>query len=128
VLLAPLAASLGPAGALVAMLACVAMMLRARLRHSRAEVLTGLGGGVLGLLVTAGAVLWLEPSWRPGAALALAGSGLAVLGLGLIRPGATVRAARLADLAETTALLSLPPALVVATGVLTSVSIWVGGR
>ncbi len=128
VLLASVAVSLGPAGALVAVLACVVVMLRARVHHSRAEVLTGLCGGVLGLLATAGAVLCLEPSWRLGAALALAGSGLAVLGTGLLRPGASVRAARLADLAETTALLALPPALVVATGVLTSVSTWVAGR
>ena len=127
-LLAPVAVSLGPAGALVAVLACVVVMLRARVHHSRAEVLTGLCGGVLGLLATAASVLWLEPSWRPGAALALAGSGWWCWAR-----ACSGRAPRCEPRDSPTsprplALLALPPALVVATGVLTSVSTWVAGR
>jgi hypothetical protein len=44
-----------------------------------------------------------------------------VLALILLPPGNPVRRGRLADLIESAALLALPPALVVATGVLSTV-------
>jgi hypothetical protein len=64
-------------------------------------------------------VLWLHPSWRPVAAVALEVTGAALLTLAL-RPGAAaVRRGRLGDLAESAALVALLPVLVIATGVVT---------
>jgi type VII secretion integral membrane protein EccD len=113
------AVSLGPAGTVVALLACTTVTLRTRHHQARAEVLAGLVSGVLGLLATAASVLWLHPSWRPVAAMALEVTGTALLTLAL-RPGvAAVRRGRLCDLAESAALVALLPVLVIATGVVT---------
>ena len=117
----PYAVSLGPAGTLVAVLGCVVVMLRPRQYRSGAEVLVGLASGVLGLTSTAVSVLWLHPSWRPGASVALAVAGVALLALTRVR-GTFVWRRRVSEAAETLALLALPPALVVASGVLRSIA------
>jgi type VII secretion integral membrane protein EccD len=118
VLVSAPAVSLGPAGAAVSVLACVVVMLRTRHHHAGAEVLVGLTSGVLGLLGTSVSVLWLQPSWRPVAAVALEAAGAAILALTLLPRIAPVPRGRLADVAEGVALLALLPALVTATGVL----------
>ena len=121
VLVSPLAVSLGLAGTIVAVLACVVVMLRTRQYRTGAEVLVGLVSGVLGLLSIALSVLWLHPGWRPGAAVALAVTGAVLLALTLLPQATSVRRGRLGDVAETVALLALLPALVLATGVFSAI-------
>jgi hypothetical protein len=121
VLVAPLAVSLGVAGALVSVLACLVVMLRTRQYRTGAEVLVGLGSGVLGLVSAALSALWLHPDWRPAAAVALAVTGAVLLALTLLRHPGSVRRGRLGDLVETVALLGTVPALVVATGIYSSI-------
>ena len=83
--------------------------------------LVGLRSGVLGLVSTALSALWLHPEWRPTAAVALSAAGPVLVALTLLpRPG-SVRRALLGDLVETVALLALVPALVVATGLYSSI-------
>jgi type VII secretion integral membrane protein EccD len=121
VLVAPLAVSLGPAGTLVSLLGCGVVMLRVRQYHTRAEVLVGLVSGVLGLMTTAVSVLWMHPAWRPGACAALAVTGAALLAGSVLPTRRLLRPGRLGDVAESLALLALPPALVTAIGALSSV-------
>jgi type VII secretion integral membrane protein EccD len=121
VLVAPLAVSLGVAGAVVSVLACLVMMLRTRQYRTGAEVLVGLCSGVLGLVSTALSALWLHPDWRPAAAVALAVTGAVLLALTLLPQPGSVRRGRLGDLVETVALLALVPALVVASGIYSSI-------
>jgi type VII secretion integral membrane protein EccD len=121
VLATPSAVSLGRAGTLVALLGCVVVMLRTRQYSSGAEVVVGLASGVLGMSSTGVSVLWLHPSWRPSACVALAVAGVVLVALTRL-PGTSVRCRGLGDAAETAALLALPPVLVVATGVLGSVA------
>jgi type VII secretion integral membrane protein EccD len=121
VLVAPLAVSLGVSGTLVAVMSCLVVMLRTRQYRTGAEVLVGLVSGVLGLLSVGAAMLWLHPDWRPVAAVALAVTGAALLAATLLPASPSVRRGRLGDIAETIALLSLLPLLVVATGLLDAV-------
>ena len=117
VLVAPLAVSLGVAGTITVLMCCVVLMLRTRQYRIASEVLAGLVSGIAGLAVTAVSVLWLHPDWRPTAAVALAAIGAALLAVTLLPVTPSVRRGRLGDLAETVALVSLPPLLVLATGV-----------
>lgn len=121
VLVSPLAVSLGPAGTVVSVLGSAVVMLRTRHYRALAEVLVGLTSGFLGLLATATAVLLLHPGWRSGAAVSVVVSGAVLLAFTLLAPGTSIRLGRIGDVAETVALLALLPALVVATGVLSSI-------
>ena len=121
VLVAPLAVSLGVSGTLVAVMSCLVVMLRTRQYRTGAEVLVGLVSGVLGLLSVGVAMLWLHPDWRPVAAVALAATGAVLLAATLLPASPSVRRGRLGDVAETIALLSLLPLLVIATGLLDAV-------
>lgn len=118
VLAAAPAVSLGPAGVTVSVLACVVVMLRTRRFHAGAQVLVGVASGVLGLLTTSAAVLWLYPTWRPFGAVALVACGLVLLMLTLLPRLAALRRDRWGDVAGNVALLALLPTLVVATGAL----------
>jgi type VII secretion integral membrane protein EccD len=122
VLVAPVAVSLGLAGTIVSVLACVVVMLRTRQYRTGAEVLVGLASGVLGLVSTALSVLWLHPGWRPTAAVALAVTGAVLLALTLLPQPGSVRRGRLGDVVETVALLAMVPGLVVATGLFSSIA------
>jgi hypothetical protein len=117
VLVAPLAVWLGLFGTLTALLCCVVVMLRTRQYRVGSEVLVGLASGIAGLVTVAVAVLWLHPDWRPTAAVALAAVGAVLLAVTLLPSTPSVRRGRLGDLAETVALVALPPLLVLATGV-----------
>lgn len=117
VAIAPLAVRLGLAGTLLAAVASAVVVLRTRQYRTRAQVLVGLGSGVLGLAATAAALLWTWPEWRPTAALVLAASGAVLLLATLLPAQASVRRGRLGDVAESACLLALLPLLVVATGV-----------
>ena len=118
----PAAVSLGPAGALVAVLASVVTMLRTRPYLARAEVLVGLGSGALGMVASVLPALWWHPTWRPTAAGVLPAVGTLLLVLGLTPRHPAVRVGRLADLVEGLAVVTLPPALVLAVGVVGAVA------
>ncbi len=117
VLIGPIAVSLGLAGTLLSVVCCLVVMLRTRQYRTGAEVLVGLTAGVLGLAVTAVAVLWLHPDWRPTTAVALASTGAVLLALTLLPASPSIRRGRLGDLVESVCLLSLLPLVVVATGI-----------
>jgi hypothetical protein len=117
VLITPLAISLGLFGTLVAVMCCVVLMLRTRQYRIGSEVLVGLVAGVAGLATVAVSVLWLHPTWRPATAVALAAAGAVLLAVTVLPSTPSVRRGRLGDVAETVALVSLPPLLIMATGV-----------
>jgi hypothetical protein len=121
VLVAPLAVSLGVSGTVLALMCCLVVMLRTRQYRTGTEVLVGLVSGVLGLLSVGVA--------RPLAAPRLATGGRRRAGRDRGGAAGSHVAAHLAvgaprpprDVAETIALLSLLPLLVVATGLLDAV-------
>ena len=121
VLIAPLAVALGLAGTLLAVLACLVVMLRTRQYRTGSEVLVGLVSGIVGLVSVAISMLWLHPDWRPAAAVALAATGAVLLAVTLLPSTPSVRRGRFGDVAESAALLALLPLLVVAVGVFSSI-------
>jgi ESX secretion system protein EccD len=121
VLIAPLAVSLGGAGAVLAVLCCVVVMLRTRQYRTRSEVLVGLVAGILGLGSVGVSALWLHPDWRPAVAVVLAGAGAVLLAATMLPATPSVRRGRLGDVAESVALLALLPLLVVAVGVFSAI-------
>lgn len=121
VLIAPLAVSRGLWGTLLAIVACLILMLRTRQYRTGSEVMMGLGTGILGLASVAVSVLALHPDWRPQVAVALAAAGAVLLAVTLVPGTPSVRRGRFGDLAETVALLSLVPLLVLAVGLLDKV-------
>ena len=118
VLIAPLAVSRGLWGTLLAVAACVVVMLRTRQYRIGSEVLVGLVSGILGLISTAAAVLWFHPDWQSTVAVVLAGTGAGLLAVTMVPTTPSVRGGRLGDIAEIVALLSLLPLLMLAVGVL----------
>jgi type VII secretion integral membrane protein EccD len=122
VLIAPLAVSLGVYGTILALVCCLVVMLRTRQYRTGSEVLVGLVSGILGLVAIAIAVLWMHPDWRPTAAVALAATGALVLAVTLLPTTPSVQRGRFGDIAETIALLSLLPLLVLAIGLFESIS------
>lgn len=126
VLVAPLAVSLGVTGTLLAVVACLIVVLRTRQYRTGSEVLLGLASGIAGILVTAIAVLALHPDWRPTLAVVLAVIGAVLLVATLTPSAPSVRRGRLGDVLESVALLSLLPLLVVATGLFDQVRDWIG--
>ena len=121
VLVAPLAVSLGLAGTLLAIDACLVVMLRTRQYRTGTEVLVGLTSGILGLASVAVSLLWLHPDWRPTAAVALAATGAVLLAFTLLPGVPSLRRGRLGDIAETACLLGLLPLLVLAAGIYSSI-------
>ncbi|MCW2765201.1 MAG: antigen [Nocardioides sp.] len=121
VLVAPLAVHLGLPGTLLAVVACLVVLLRARQYRAGAEVLVGLVSGVLGLASVAVSLLWMRPDWRPAAAAALAATGVVLLVVTVTPSTPSVRRSRLGDIAESVSVLALLPLLVVATGVFAAV-------
>ncbi|GAA4368542.1 type VII secretion integral membrane protein EccD [Nocardioides caricicola] len=121
VLLAPLAVSLGVAGALLAVLCCLVVMLRTRQYRTGTEVLVGLVSGILGLASVAVSTLLIHPDWRPTVAVVLAAAGAVLLAVTLLPATPSVRRGRLGDVAESAALLALLPLLVVAVGLFSAI-------
>ncbi len=121
VLIAPLAVGLGLFGTLVALMCCLVVMLRTRQYRVGSEVLVGLVAGVAGLATVAVSVLWLHPEWRPATAVTLAATGAVLLAVTLLPSTRAVRRGRLGDVAETVALVSLPPLMILATGVFAAI-------
>ena len=91
-------------------------MLRTRQYRTGSEVLVGLASGILGLLVTAGAVLVVHPEWQATVAVVLAAAGAVLLAATLVPGSASVRRGRLGDVAEVVSLVALVPLLVLAVG------------
>lgn len=116
VLIAPIAVSRGVTGTLLAVDACLIVMLRTRQYRTGSEVLTGLVAGIAGLATTAVAVLALHDDWRPTLAVLLAVAGAALLAATLVPSVPSVRRGRLGDVLEAVALIALVPLLVVAVG------------
>ncbi len=121
VLVAPLAVGLGVVGTLLAVDACLVVMLRTRQYRTGSEVLVGLGSGIAGLAVVAGAVLVLHTEWRPTLSAVLAVTGAALLTATMTPSAPSIRRGRAGDVLETIALLALVPLLVVASGLFDSV-------
>ena len=121
VLVAPFAVSLGVAGAVLAVVCCLVVMLRTRQYRTGTEVLVGLVSGIVGLLSTGVAALWLHPGWRPTVAVVLAAAGAVLLAVTLLPAAPSVRRGRLGDVAESVALLAVLPLLLVAVGVLAAI-------
>ncbi|MDN5745184.1 MAG: type VII secretion integral membrane protein EccD [Nocardioidaceae bacterium] len=116
VLVAPIAVSLGVTGTLLAVDACLIVMLRTRQYRTGSEVLVGLGAGIAGLATTAVAVLALHADWRPTLAVLLAVAGAVLLAATLTPSAPSVRRGRLGDVLESIALLTTLPLLVIAVG------------
>ena len=121
VLAAPLAVSLGLYGALVAVAACVVLLLRTRQYRVGTEVATGLAAGVAGLTSTCVSIVLLQRSWLPALAVALAVVAVALLMSTLVPMPRSVRRGRLGDVAELTALVAMVPLTVLGTGLVGSV-------
>lgn len=121
VVAAPFAVSLGPVGTLLAPMCSLLVMLRTRRHRSGGQVLVGLVSGVAGLASGTVATLWLHPGWRPATAVLLVAAGVAVLAAALAPTTPSARRSWMADLLETTALLSLLPVLALATDVFSTV-------
>ena len=121
VLVAPLAVSLGVTGTLLAVVACLVVMLRTRQYRTGHEVLVGLGSGILGLVSIGVSLLWMHPEWRPTVAVTLAATGAVLLAVTLVPGTPSLRRGRLGDLAETVALLALLPLVVLATGIYSAI-------
>lgn len=116
VLISPVAVSLGLAGALLALDACVVVMLRTRQYRTGSEVGVGLGAGILGLVVIAVSALVLHPDWRPTLAVVASAAGAALVAVTLVPSAPSVRRGRAGDVLETVSLVALVPLLVFATG------------
>lgn len=116
---APTVARLGRWGLALAVLGCVAVALQARHRRGRRQVLAAWVLGVAGVTATAAGVLRVHPAWRPEVAAVLVAVGIGSLAVRM--PGSEPTRARLAwigDIIETAVLLSMPPLLVLASGLL----------
>jgi type VII secretion integral membrane protein EccD len=117
VLIAPLAVRLGIYGTVLAVVCSLIVMLRTRQYRTGAEVMVGLGSGILGLASVAVSLLVFHEDWRPTTAVVLAATGAVLLAVTLLPATPSVRRGRLGDVAETVCLLSILPLLVMATGV-----------
>lgn len=122
VAVAPLAVGAGLSGTLLAVVCALVLMLRTRQYRTGTEVLVGLVSGLLGLVSVAVSLLWLHPDWRPTTAVVLAATGGILLAVTLVPSAPSVRRARLGDVAETAALVSLLPLAVLATGLFDAIS------
>lgn len=116
--LAPVAATGGGWGIAVALLCCALLVLRSRRQRVGSSGVVSLLGGLLTPVLVAGAVWWSEPAWRNPVTPTVAGAGVLGLAAAVLAPSASVRAGRLAELAEGLALVALPPCLLLATGLL----------
>lgn len=122
VLVAPLSVQLGLSGTILAVMCCLAVMLRTRQYRTGSEVLVGLGSGVLGLVAVGASLLFFHPEWRPTTAVVLAATGAVLLAVTLLPGTPSLRRGRLGDVAESASLLLLLPLLVLASGLFDKIS------
>jgi hypothetical protein len=122
VLIAPLAVTLGIAGTLLAAACCLALLLRTRGPAGTDQIAVDLVSGLLGVTSVAVSVIWMHPAWRPATSVTLTAAGGALLVRRLVTRLPALRLARLLDVAEACCLLALPPLLVLATGLFSTVA------
>ncbi|KQP65387.1 MULTISPECIES: type VII secretion integral membrane protein EccD [Nocardioides] len=122
VLVVPLAVGLGLSGTLLAVVACLVVMLRTRQYRTGSEVLVGLVSGIVGLGAVALSLMYLQPEWRPTTAVVLAAAGAVLLAVTLLPRTPSVRGGRFGDVVETVALLAMLPLLVLASGLFSSIT------
>ena len=122
VLVAPLAVSLGLAGTLLAVDACLVVMLRTRQYRTGTEVLVGLASGILGLASVAALAAVDAPRVAADRGRRPRGDRCRAARVHpAARASPRLRRGRLGDLAETACLLGLLPLLVLATGIYSSI-------
>jgi type VII secretion integral membrane protein EccD len=121
VLVSPLAVSLGRTGTLVAVAACLVIMLRTRQYRVGTEVGLGLLSGLAGLVAIVLSIIVLHAEWRSALAVLLAATGAVLLVLTLVPSPPSVRRGRMGDLAELLALVAMLPLLVFAIGLVGAV-------
>ena len=115
--LAPMAVSCGPVGFAVPVLGCAVVMLRTRRYRAALDVLVGVGSGVLGIMSTVVAMLWLDHEWRFPAAVVVVVAGFLLLARVLRSHEAPPRHGRLGDRIEAGASVALLPVLALALAV-----------
>ncbi|HYH34527.1 MAG TPA: type VII secretion integral membrane protein EccD [Nocardioides sp.] len=123
--IAPAAVSLGPWGTLLALACAVVVHLRAGRHRVRAPALVGRASGAAAVATTGAAALWWHPGWRAVVVTGLVAAGVLAVARAATAFTASVRWGRLAEVVETVALLSVPPLLVAASGLLPLVRGWV---
>lgn len=116
VVLAPVAVAQGPGGFLVPVLGSGVVMLRTRRCRAAVDVLLGIGSGVMGVVSTLVALLFLADGWRWASGAVVAVVGVLLLACTLLPPIDEARRGRLGDIAERILLGALVPALLVAVG------------
>lgn len=109
---------LGVFGFAVVVVSAAALALRTRQYRARVEVLTGFAGATLALLAAVAAALVLHPGWRTVLAAVLVAVAAVLLVVAALPRTPSVRLARLGDLVEGVALVSLLPLVVAALGFL----------
>jgi hypothetical protein len=119
--LAPVAVTCGPFGFAVPVLGCAVVMLRTRRYRAALDVSIGVSSGLAGLISTGATILWLDDSRAFVVALAAVAAGVLLSWQSLAARGDRVRYGllgdRLGDWVETTALVALLPALVLAVSI-----------
>ncbi|MGQ0625128.1 MAG: type VII secretion integral membrane protein EccD [Sporichthyaceae bacterium] len=114
----PMVVDLGVGGAALAGAAAATLLLRTRQYRTFGEVAIGVGGGAGGAVALIVSAIVLHPDWRPTLAGIGAGVGVLVLLFALSPQRPTLRLGRVADAAESGALVALVPLAVVASGLL----------
>ena len=107
---------LGLFGFLVVVVSAAALALRTRQYRDSLEVLVGFGGATLALLVATVSAVALHPGWRIPLAAVLVVTAAVLLVVASLPRTPSVRVARLGDLVEGFALVSLLPLVVAALG------------
>ncbi len=115
-LLAPVAATRGPAGAALALCSGLVVLLRARRYRAGGPALACLAAGAAALAGASVTVLLAHPGARAVLGAALAAGALVLVAATSPRPAPGWH--RLADLAESAGLVALPALLVTASGLL----------
>jgi type VII secretion integral membrane protein EccD len=115
--LAPVAVASGPVGFAIPVLGSAVVTLRTRRYRAGLDVLVGVISGVLGLVSTVAAMLWLDGGWRFPTALVVVVTGLVLLGRAMRPLDATGRPGRFGDRIETAALIALLPAVALALSI-----------
>ena len=118
VVVGPVVAVRGPWGVTIVLACSAVVALRARRQRVGVSGAVALVGALTPLVPVAVAVWWRSPGAGVGVVVAVVGVGLLALAAALLPAPRTVRAGRVAELAEALALVSLPPVLLAATGLL----------
>ena len=120
-MVAPVSVSHGWSGTALAGVCSLLVLMRARQQVAPLQRVTGTCAGAGCLLVVLVTALLQHPRWVPVLALGLVAAGAIVLAVLLAPDGPSVRRRWWGDLLEGCALISLPPLLTVATGLLDTV-------